>query len=102
MEEMEKTLCNEENAEFEEVNDNYELTNYDCDTEDNEEDSSGISTGLAMVIGGGIALGVYAGVKKLRKLWQNFKLKKEVNHCSEDEIVDVDNEVIVDVDNDNV
>lgn len=43
-----------------------------------EESKSGMSTGVAMLIGGGITLAVTAGVKKLRKVLANKKAKKEV------------------------
>ena len=42
-----------------------------------EEGSSGMSTGLAMLIGGGIALGAVALGKKLKKVWDKRKAQKE-------------------------
>ena len=42
-----------------------------------EEESSGMSTGLAMLIGGGIALGAVALGKKLKKVWDKRKAQKE-------------------------
>lgn len=38
---------------------------------------SGMGTGLAMLIGGGLTLAVIVGGKKLRKVWLNHKAKKE-------------------------
>ena len=38
---------------------------------------SGMGTGLAMLIGGGLTLAVIVGGKKLREVWLNRKAKKE-------------------------
>ena len=40
------------------------------------DERSGMPTGLAMLIGGGITLAVVAGVKKVKKLLANRKAKK--------------------------
>lgn len=46
---------------------------------ENEEavEHSGMSTGMAMVVGGLITTAVIAGVKKAKKLWANHKAKQE-------------------------
>lgn len=56
-----------------------ELTPYE---EENEEimesnERSGMGTGLAMIIGSGLTLAAIAGGKKLKKLWDKHKTKKE-------------------------
>lgn len=56
-----------------------ELTPYE---EENEEimesnERSGMGTGLAMIIGSGFTLAAIAGGKKLKKLWDKHKTKKE-------------------------
>ena len=40
------------------------------------EGETGLSTGLAMLIGGGLALAGAAGIKKLKKVITNHKAKK--------------------------
>lgn len=40
-------------------------------------DHSGVSTGLAIVIGSGLIVATIVGVKKLKKLWDKHKAKKE-------------------------
>lgn len=42
------------------------------------EGRSGLNTGLAMLLGGGLALGAVAGVKKLKKVWDKRKADKEL------------------------
>lgn len=54
------------------------------DTNDIVE-SSGMSSGVAMLIGGALALSAVAGVKKLKKVWNKRKSRKEL---SQNEIVD--------------
>ena len=57
-----------------------EIMNYDEVMENEEvtvaEGKTGIGTGLAMLIGGGLALAGAAGVKKLKKVIANRKAKK--------------------------
>lgn len=58
---------------------NMELTPYE---EENEEimetnERSGMGTGLAMILGSGLTLAAIAGGKKLKKLWQERKTKKD-------------------------
>lgn len=40
-------------------------------------DHSGVSTGLAIVIGSGLIVATIVGVKKLKKLWDKHKAKRE-------------------------
>ena len=54
-----------------------------------EEESSGMSTGLAMLIGGGIALGAVALGKKLKKVWDKRKAQKELLPVIEGEKVNL-------------
>lgn len=60
LETMELTPCEEENEEIMEAN-----------------ERSGMGTGLAMIIGGGLTLAAIAGGKKLKKLWDKRKTEKE-------------------------
>lgn len=57
-----------------------ENMNYDEAMETEEvavvEDKPGINTGLAMLIGGGLALAGAAGIRKLKKVIANHKAKK--------------------------
>ena len=71
MEIMEVTPIEETNEEYTETNEN-----------------SGMGTGLAMLIGGGIALATVAGVKKLKKVWANRKANQAVVEAEESEVVD--------------
>lgn len=62
--------------------------------ESNEHSSMG--TGLAMVIGGGLTLAAIAGGKKLKKLWDKHRTKKEQTDYI---IIDPDEEVADDSEN---
>lgn len=42
-----------------------------------EVEETGMSTGLAMLIGSGLTIGVIAAVKKGREVWLRHKAKKE-------------------------
>lgn len=53
---------------------NEELVNEEA--YDETEERSGMPTGLAMLIGGGIAIGVAAGAKKLKKVWDSLREKR--------------------------
>lgn len=77
-----------------------ELTPYE---EENEEimetnERSGMGTGLAMIIGSGLTLAAIAGGKKLKKLWDKHKTKKEqsevviINSTNEQEAYDSEDE----------
>lgn len=68
LETMEVTPCEEGNEEIMESN-----------------ERSGMGTGLAMFIGSGLTLAAIAGGKKLKKLWDKHKTKKEQ---SEEIIID--------------
>lgn len=43
-----------------------------------EESSSGVGTGLAMLIGSGLTLAVIAGGMKLRKVWRIRRAEREL------------------------
>lgn len=62
-----------EDKELMKVNEEFE------DTEEIEEttERSGIGTGWAMLIGSGLTLAAIAAGKKAKKVWQNYKAKKE-------------------------
>ena len=52
------------------------------------EEKSGISTGLAMIIGTGLALAVGAGIKQAKKGWAKLKAKKEVRKPDHEVLVE--------------
>lgn len=62
------------------------------------EEKSGMSTGLAMLIGGAIVAGVYAGGKKLKKVWDKHKTKKEAEQTVESEATEVNSTEVEDSD----
>ena len=74
-----------------------EIMNYEevmepeIDTVEVEVEESGIGTGLAMLIGAGIAAAGFAAGKLARKVWTNIKAKKELrnaNAVDEDEVLE--------------
>ena len=60
LETMELTPCEEENEVIMEMN-----------------ESSGMGTGLAIILGSGLTLAAIAGGKKLKKIWDKYRSKKE-------------------------
>lgn len=54
------------------------------DPEITEEEHSGMSTGVALLIGGGLAIGAIALGKTLKKVWDKRKLKKNVSVITEE------------------
>lgn len=61
------------------------------------EERSGIGMVLAMIIGSGVTLAAFAGGKKLKKLWNEHKNKKEregvvINGFSQEETDDSEDE----------
>lgn len=63
---MNQTMENQEIIPYEEEEENMETN-----------ERSGIGTGLAMVIGGGLTLAAVAGAKKIKELWLKHREKKE-------------------------
>lgn len=53
-------------------------------------ESSGLGTGLAMLIGCGLTLAAIAGGKKLKKVWTNHKAKKGQMEVINTEDIDED------------
>lgn len=70
-----------------------ELTPYEEENEEimESDERSGMGTGLAMIIGSGLTLAAIAGGKKLKKLWDKHKTKKERS-----DVIDDSNEVATD------
>lgn len=58
-----------------------------------EDTNSGISTGLAMLIGSGLTLAGLAGFKKLKKVWKKRKAKKELDRQQDEVIAEFDDVV---------
>lgn len=52
------------------------------------EEGTGIGTGIAMLIGAGLTFAVGAGVKLGKKLYANYKAKKELRKPEEEILVD--------------
>lgn len=67
---------NNEMMNFEEI----EIT--DCGV----TEKSGISTGVAMLIGAGLTFAIGAGVKLGKKLYDNYKAKKAFEQASSDHV----------------
>ena len=84
---MENEIMNYENEVMENEVDVYETT-----TED-----SGMSTGLAMLIGAGITAAGIAVVGLGKKLWAKYKAKKELHLVNEEDFVEVTDERIEEV-----
>lgn len=57
------------------------------------EESSGMSTGLAVLIGSGLTLAAIAAVKKGKKVWDKIKAKKEAKKAEEFNVIDITDEV---------
>ena len=81
-----------------------EIMNYENDVMENEVDvyeaeseGSGISTGLAMLIGAGITAAGVAAVGLGKKLWAKRKANKELRLVDEDDFVEVTDEQIENV-----
>lgn len=60
-----------------------------------EDTNSGISTGLAMLIGSGLTLAGLAGFKKLKKVWKKRKAKKELDR-QQDDVIDAEFDIVSD------
>lgn len=62
-----------------------------------ESESSGMATGVAMLIGAGLAAAGVAVVKLGKKAFAAYKAKKELRLVEEDEFVEVTDEDIMNV-----
>lgn len=75
-----------------------EIMNYDdameneVEAEEVETESSGIGTGVAMLIGAGLTMATTAAVKLGKKLFAAHKAKKESRETEEDDSEDVADE----------
>ena len=76
---------------------NYENEVMEDEIEVVETEGSGMSTGMAMLIGGGLALAATAVVNFAKKAWTNHKAKKELHQPAEGDIIEVTNEQVVEV-----
>lgn len=61
------------------------------------DENSGIGTGAAMLIGAGITAAGIAVVKLGKKLWANYKAKKELRQPDDGEVVEPTEEQIMEV-----
>ena len=64
---------------------------------DEVERDSGMSAGVAVLIGAGVTAAGIAAVKLGKKLYAKIKARKELRQPDEDEIVEVTDEDIMDV-----
>lgn len=78
---------------------NYENEVMDAEIETCEVDTekSGMSTGVAMLIGAGLTLATTAAVKLVKKIVANAKAKKELRKPAEDQVVEPTDEEIMEV-----
>jgi len=71
---------------------NNEIMNYEeIEVMDNDvvaDDATGVGTGVAMLIGAGLTLAVGAGVKLAKKLYTDYKAKKELRQPDKEINVD--------------
>lgn len=67
----------------------------------NEEENSGISTGLAMLLGSGLTLVGMAGFKFGKRIWERRRAnrKHKSEEYDDEDVVDVDENDITDIDN---
>lgn len=73
---------------------NEEIMETEVDTCDVDETESGISTGLAMLIGAGLTAASVAAVKLGKKVFASIKAKKARKETDEEDFVDVTDEEI--------
>lgn len=72
---------------------NYEeVMEPEIETYETESEESGISAGLAVLIGAGVAAAGIAVVKLGRKAYEKFKAKKELRESEEDFVEVTDDE----------
>lgn len=63
----------------------------------NEE--TGMSTGMAMLIGSGLTLAIIAGIKQGKKIMDKIKAKKEQPKEAEDsKVIEITNETVIEDD----
>lgn len=60
-------------------------------------ENSGLSTGLAMLIGAGLTIATAAIVKLGKKAYAAYKAKKELRHPDEGDVIEVTDEDLMDV-----
>ena len=69
---------------------NYENEVFESEVYETESENAGIGTGLAMLIGAGITAAGVAVVGLGKKLWANYKAKKELRLVDQDEFIEAD------------
>lgn len=80
-----------------------EVMNYEeemipeVETYEMESEGSGLSTGVAMLIGAGLTIAATAAVKLGKKVYAAYKAKKELRLIDEDDTVEVTDEDIMNV-----
>lgn len=80
-----------------------EVMNYEeemipeVETYEMESEGSGLSTGVAMLIGAGLTAASVAAVKLGKNLYAKFKAKKELRLFDEDDAVEVTDEDVMSV-----
>ena len=71
---------------------NYENEVFESEVYETESENTGIGTGLAMLIGAGITAAGVAVVSLGKKLWVNYKAKKELRLVDQDEFIEADDD----------
>ena len=71
---------------------NYENEVFESEVYETESENTGIGTGLAMLIGAGITAAGVAVVSLGKKLWANYKAKKELRLVDQDEFIEADDD----------
>lgn len=61
---------------------------------DVETEDAGLSTGAAMLIGGGLALAIGAGIKWATDAWKNHKAKKEAKKAEEQQPTETNHDFV--------
>lgn len=62
-----------------------------------ENEKSGMSTGLVVLIGAGVAAATVAAVTLGKKVWSKIKARKELRQPADDEFIEVTEEDIMNV-----
>lgn len=80
-------------------NENYETEAMEAEIVpvDTEDSNSGLSTGVAVAIGAGLALAGTAVVKLVKKAIAKHKAKKELRMADQDELVEPTEEQVMEV-----
>lgn len=74
-----------------------EVMDPEVETTEVESEDTGISTGVAMLIGAGLTVAATAAIKLSKKVIAKIKAKRELEHTDEEDFVDSDEEDVQNV-----